>query len=337
MKINAISLIAVFIILISCRNQKSNTNSLNNDRENITEYTLDSNWPELADNFQLGTPTGIDLDSQGNIFVFHSGPSRTEWVTPFPDDYIIEETILMLDKDNGRILATWGANHFIMPHGLTVDREDNVWVTDVARNQVFKYNHSGKLLMTLGEKQVAGNDRAHFDLPTDVAIAKDGSIYVSDGYGNSRVVKFTPGGEYIMEWGEKGTNNGQFNIPHSIELDMEGNVYIADRENNRIQSFDPKGKFLWAWTNNDFGRIFSVKINKNTNTLIAIDYVVKDSIPKGSDVIIFNAKGEPTSKFGRSGNYDGVATWYHDIAIDDEGVIYTVDIIGKKIERFKRK
>jgi peptidylamidoglycolate lyase len=117
MKTVAIFLIAVVILLISCRNQHSDTNSSNNELENISEYTLDTSWPELADNFQLGTPTGIDLDSQGNIVVFHSGPSRTEWITPFPDDYIVEETILMLDKDHGRILATWGAKHFIMPHG----------------------------------------------------------------------------------------------------------------------------------------------------------------------------------------------------------------------------
>ena len=336
MQKHIVFLIALILIIGSCKNQTSDTSSSGYELEDKSEYFLVSNWPELADNFELGTPTGIDLDSQGNIFVFHSA-SREGWVIPFPDDYIPEETILMLDRDQGKILAKWGANNFIMPHGLTVDHEDNVWLTDVARNQIFKYSHSGKLLMTLGEEKVAGSDSAHFDLPTYVAIANDGTIYVSDGYGNSRVVKFRSDGKYLMEWGEKGSDNAQFDIPHGIDLDKDGNVFIADRENSRIQSFNPTGKFLTVITGKNFGRIFSVKINKRTNNLMAIDYVVKDTVPIGSDIIVFNAAGNPISKFGRSGNYDGSATWYHDLAIDDEGDVYTVDIIGRKIERFKPK
>jgi DNA-binding beta-propeller fold protein YncE len=328
-QINIFLLVLLATILISCKNQKSNS-----ETESTIEYILDANWPELNDSFQLGTPTGIDFDSQGNIIVFHSGPTRTDWITPFPDDYITEETILIIDKDQGKILNTWGANRFIMPHGLTVDNQDNIWLTDVARNQVFKFSISGNLLMVIGEEGVAGKDSSHFDLPTDVAIDNDGSIYVSDGYGNSRIVKFSPKGEYLLEWGKKGIEHGQFHIPHSIDIDQNGNVYVADRENSRIQVFDTSGNFLWAWKNNNIGRIFSVKLDKHSNTLFAIDYVIQDSIPKGSDVILFNSKTEPITRFGRSGNYNGSTTWYHDIAISTEGRIYVVDILGRKIERF---
>jgi peptidylamidoglycolate lyase len=146
-----------------------------------------------------------------------------------------------LDPNTGRILKEWGKNIFIMPHGLTIDKGDNIWVTDVGLQQVLKFNRNGDLLMRIGTAKVAGNDSTHFDQPTDVAIAADGSFYVSDGYGNSRVVKCSSEGHFLFAWGSKGHKPGEFDLPHGIELDSAGNVYIADRENKRIQVFDPNG------------------------------------------------------------------------------------------------
>jgi peptidylamidoglycolate lyase len=143
----------------------------------------------------------------------------------------------------GRIINSWGENLFIMPHGLKVDKQNNVWVTDVGLHQVFKFTHEGKLLLKIGEAKVPGKDATHFDMPTDIAIEDDGSFYVSDGYGNSRVVKFSATGQYLFEWGTKGDKESEFDIPHGITLDKNGNVYVADRENSRIQVFDSSGKF----------------------------------------------------------------------------------------------
>src|SRR5829696_7574737 len=121
-----------------------------------------------------------------------------------PDKPIQNKTILIFDKDKGKLMDSWGDNLFIMPHGLTVDKDNNIWVTDVGLHQVFKFSHNGKLLMKLGEAKVAGNDNLHFNKPTGIANAKDGSFYVSDGYGNSRIIKFSAQGKYLFAWGKKG-------------------------------------------------------------------------------------------------------------------------------------
>ena len=112
--------------------------------------------------------------------------------------------------------------------------------------------------MKLGEAKVAGNDSLHFNKPTGIAIAKDGSFYVSDGYGNNRIIKFSVQGKYLFEWGQKGNKEGEFNIPHAISLDSNGNVYVADRENNRIQVFDPNGKYIKQFKGKTFGAIFFI-------------------------------------------------------------------------------
>lgn len=116
---------------------------------------------------------------------------------------------------------------------MTVNQENNIWVTDVGLHQVFKFSQDGQLLMKLGVAKTSGNDSLPFNLPTDVAIAKDGSFYVSDGYGNSRVEKFSPSGNYLFEWGAFWEKEGQFDTPHGITLDDKGNVYVADREEVR--------------------------------------------------------------------------------------------------------
>jgi peptidylamidoglycolate lyase len=115
--------------------------------------------------------------------------------------------------------------------------------------------------MPLGEAKVPGNDPCHFNSPTDIAVADDGSFYVSDSYGNSRVLKFSPTGEFLFEWGRKGDKEGEFNLPHAVDLDDEGNVYLADRENHRIQVFTPTGKFIEQWTDKSFGKISSAVFN----------------------------------------------------------------------------
>ncbi len=172
-----------------------------------------------------------------------------------------------------------------MPHGLTVDEENNVWVTDVALNQVFKFDHSGELLLRLGVAKIAGNDSAHFNLPTDIAIAHDGSFYVSDGYGNSRIVKFSKEGKYLFEWGKKGTGNSEFNIPHGIDLDSHGNDICCGRENNRIQEFDMNGKFIKEWKNDQAKVLYSLSIDKVDHVFAIDDVYVKDSLPIGDDII----------------------------------------------------
>jgi peptidylamidoglycolate lyase len=298
------------------------------------DYELVSGWPHLPDAYQLGNPTGIGIDKEQNIFVFSR--AYRKWTEPFPDSLITSKTILKLDRNSGKILDAWGANLFIMPHGLTVDQDNNIWVTDVALQQIFKFSHDGKLLMKLGVEKTAGDDSTHFNLPTDVAVATDHTFYVSDGYGNNRVVKFSAAGNYLFEWGKKGNKPGEFNLPHGISLDAAGNVYVADRENNRVQCFSPDGKFLKAWDNSSQGAVYSVTCDKFKNKLIAIDYLKNQEEVKGSDVIIYDSINNQENRFGKSGKYSGPVCRYHDVAIDDEENIYIGDISNNTIQKFKK-
>jgi peptidylamidoglycolate lyase len=286
---------------------------------------------------KLGNPTGIGIDTNQNIVIFHRAGRNWSLFRSIPDKPIQSKTILIINKDNGKVLESWGDNLFIMPHGLRVDKENDIWLTDVGLNQVFKFSHDGKLLMKLGEAKVAGNDSSHFDKPTDIAIANDGSFYVSDGYGNSRIVKFSATGKYLFEWGKKGNNEGEFNIPHSIALDNSGNVYVADRENNSIQVFNPKGKFIEQFFNDSFGAICSVAFNKEKSKLFAVDdFTFLKLKHRGSDVFVFDTSGQVQTRFGRSGSYNGSVSWYHDLVIDKDENIYVGDILNNTIQKFKK-
>ncbi|MBI2731679.1 MAG: hypothetical protein HYX40_13190 [Sphingobacteriales bacterium] len=325
-----VSYLLLLSVLQACTNNSSSVVT-----KDTIPYERVKDWPQLSEGYVLSQPTGIGIDTSGNIFVFHR-TGRT-WTDPFPDSLISMNTVLMLDKETGKILNSWGANYFIMPHGLTVDKDNNVWVTDVGLHQIFKFTHEGKLLLKLGIAKTPGNDSLHFNLPTDVAVAPNGSFYVSDGYGNSRVVKFSADGYYLFEWGKKGNKQSEFQTPHGIDLDNKGNVYVADRENNRIQIFDSTSKYLKEWDDSTFKRVFSVAIEKSTQQLYAIDYMtLTPVIVKGSDILKFNDSLQLVNRFGRTGELNHSSDWYHDLAVDKDGNIYVGDITNKQLHKYKR-
>ena len=318
-------IILLFISLFFCCNESS---------KSISEYELIENWAKIPDDYTLGNPTGVALTSNQNLVVFHRG-SRS-WQVPMPKEKIIEDTFIKIDKVTGKIIKSWGSNLFIMPHGLEIDKEDNIWITDVGLHQVIKYDSNGNELMVLGKEYTPGKDSLHFNLPTDVAVSENGSFYVSDGYGNSRIIKFSSEGEYLFEWGVFGENKNEFNIPHGLDLDKNGNVYVADRENNKIQKFDSLGNFIAEWKNELIGQLYSVNINNYENYLFGIDYIVSENLaPLGSDIIKFDLDLNSKTKFGRSGNYKGPKARYHDIQVDNEGNIYVGDILNNTIQKFK--
>ncbi len=305
--------------------------------ETQTKYKLVNNWPQLPANIKLGNPTGIGIDTNQHIVIFQRAEREWPLLGSMPSTFIKSKTILIIDKDDGKLIDSWGDNLFIMPHGLTVDNGNNIWVTDIGLHQIFKFGHDGKIQMKLGEAQVSGDDSSHFNKPTDIAVAKDGSFYVSDGYGNSRIIKFSAAGKYLFEWGREGSKENEFDLPHGIDLDNNGNVYVADRENNRIQIFDSSGKFLKQWTDNSFGSICSVSFNRTKSKLFAVDdFTFLKLKHRGSDVFIFDISGKVKTRFGRSGFYNGPVCWYHDLAIDKDENIYVCDILGNTIQKFKK-
>ena len=335
-KQNSIFYFLLAILIFGCKN--SEKIKPEKESKKSDSYVLDNDWPKFPDNFNLGNPTGLGLDTNGNIIAFHR--SGRTWDTDIITDLSLigENTISTIDAKTGEILNSWGNNLFVMPHGLEVDNQNNVWVTDCGLHQVFKFDSNGNLLMTLGEAKVSGNDTEHFNLPTDVAVSYDGSFYVSDGYGNSRIIKFSKEGKYLFEWGKFGNKQGEFNIPHGIDSDKNGNIYVADRENNRIQKFDSKGNFIAVWQNKITEQLYSVTIDNQNNHLFGIDYMtINDTIVKGSDIFRFDLETNLQIQFGRTGFYDGPISRYHDIQIDDEGSIYVGDILGNKLQKFRLK
>lgn len=225
-------------------------------------YRTVRGWAELPDGKSRGpnwpaSLTAIEPAPDGTIFVVYRCFENSCAGRP-------EAPILKYDR-SGKLLQSWGAGMFVFPHGAAVDVQGNLWVTDAGGaagkgHLVHKFSPDGKLLMTLGTAGVPGSGHDTFDQPTDVAVARDGTIFVADGHrsaqtgatGNNRIVVFSNAGKYVREWGTKGGGPGEIREPHSIALDSRGRVFVADRVNNRIQIFDQRGKYLAQWT--QFGR-----------------------------------------------------------------------------------
>jgi peptidylamidoglycolate lyase len=299
-------------------------------------YHVVHGWPQLPPGRDLGEVSGVGVDTSGNVFVFHRNDRIWPASGPLSLAPISAPAVTVFDGRTGAIVAEWGANTFALPHGLTVDAQDNVWLTDVALQQVFKYSHDGQLLMTLGERGVAGNDSAHFNLPTKVAVAPDGSFYVSDGYENTRVMKFSPSGQFEFQWGTPGTGPGEFDLVHSVTLDGEGRVYVSDRGNARVQVFDSTGKYLAEWKGAELGRPYDVGIGPDGTVFVADGGDQPDAPPDRSALVVAHQDGSVVERVGRWGNYDGQFEIAHDVAVGPDGAVYVGDVTAKRIQKFVR-
>jgi len=248
--------------------------------------TVVQNWGDLPEGREWGTTAGIDIDPHdGNIWAYErcgagslaGGGINCETNTVAP--------IFKFDRDTGEILANFGADLFVTPHGIHVDTDGNVWVTDFAGNregtrghQVFKFSPEGEVLLTLGTAGQPGSGPGQFNQPNDVTTGPDGSIYVADGHSGQnanppegstgRIMKFSPEGDFIMEWGEIGPAHGQFRTPHALAWDSQGRLFIADRGNHRIEIYDQDGNYLDS--RYMYGRISGIYITDD-DMLYAID------------------------------------------------------------------
>ena len=287
-------------------------------------YQVAHGWPKLPEGFAFGQVSGVGVDSHNHVFVFHRG----------------EHPIMCFEGATGKLVASWGDGMFATPHGLAVDSRDNVWVTDVGHHQVFKFSHDGKLLLTVGAKDVPGLDGNHFNKPTDVAVTPEGDFYVSDGYGNSRVAKFSAEGEFLFDWGTKGDQPGEFDLPHGIALDpaKRDRVYVADRSNARVQIFDGNGKFLYQWKSAELGRPWDVFVGPDGNVYVMDGGDLKPAPPDRGRVVILNPQGKILGEFGSFGSYDGQFYWGHAVAVAKNGDVYVADVnVGMRVQKFVRK
>ena len=236
-------------------------------------YQVVENYFKLPEGRTIGSTAAVDIDRDGrSIWVFERCGGASGG-TPCADSHLAP--ILKFDP-SGKLVKSFGAGLFVYPHGIHVDGEGNVWVTDGTGKdgkgqQVFKFSPDGKLLMTLGKAGVAGDGPDTFNQPSDILVSPKGEVFVADGHGgnsNARIVKFSKDGKYIKTWGKKGSGPGEFDTPHSLAMDSSGRLFVADRGNSRIQLFDQDGMFLADWK--QFGRPSGVYIDKH-DTLYAAD------------------------------------------------------------------
>ena len=247
--------------------QQNNVPRLGTDKPTLN-YKEVPNWPTPFLN-AAGTPapwnfiqvSGVAVDSRGHILVLHRGAqalldfeSNGKLVHPWTTITFSEGKVAGVAKADqvpgkSKYSAVYGAAgcDSCGAHSVRMDPEHNIWVVDAPGQVVYKLDPTGKVLMQLGKKGVAGSGHDTFNLPTDVGFAPNGDFYVTDGYAGARVVKFTHDGKYILEFGSRGTGPGQFELPHNVVVDPQGKVYVTDRENRRIEVFDANGKFLTQW------------------------------------------------------------------------------------------
>jgi peptidylamidoglycolate lyase len=302
---------------------------------NTPQYHVVHGWPRVPNNEMLDEVSAVAVDRKGDVLILTRAGRKwpeNDQLDPSP---IAKPTIWVFKGEDGRFVRSWGTGLFAMPHSLTVDDAGHVWVTDVALHQVFKFSQRGELLLTLGERAIQGDDRRHFNRPSDVAIAPDGSIFVSDGYGNNRVVKFDATGKFLSAWGKKGAGAGEFNLPHAIAVDRRGRVFVNDRGNSRIQCFDSEGRFLFAWKGPPFVNPQDVKIGSTGRA-----YVVQsgdEAPPDEAGVLVLNSNGSVVERVGRFGNYDGQFVDPHWVAVDSNENLYVADFTGRRVQKFDRR
>lgn len=307
-------------------------------------------WAKLPDGRQIGAVGDVDIDPDG----------RHVWAILRCDAGVEQFGYECLDSDldpvvkfapDGNAVASFGGGMFIWPHGIDVDGDGNVWVTDAASaertagtgrgHRVVKFAPDGRVLLTLGTPGVPGNDATHFNAPSDVVVAANGDIYVADGHGdttNNRVVKFSSDGAFIKTWGRTGYAPGEFRTLHAIALDAQGRVFVGDRSNNRIQLFDQDGNHLATWT--QFGRPSGIFFDERGRIYVAdsesddlqnpgweMGIRIGDAATGWVEAFILYPWGDPRDPTGNGAEF---------AAVDRDGNIYAGEPRPRKLQKYVR-
>ena len=319
------------------------------DRDNrfnpSSDFIIDNHFFKMQSDRPIGSTAGISISPDGKSIWVFDRCGANDCVGSDLDP------IMQFDLD-GNLLASFGSQMFVRPHGLHIDFEGNVWVTDGEGpdgedprrdgkgHQVFKFSPEGNVLMTLGKPGVAGDGHYEFNQPSSVLVAPDGNIFVGDGHGgasNSRIMKYSASGEFLTSWGSQGSRPGQFAVPHDLAMDSAGRIFVGDRGNNRVQIFDQDGNFIKEWP--QFGRPSGLFIDDN-DMLYVTDSSSENRGPTGSP----NNSSPYAEGIRVASVKDGSVTIFLDdphengsqegIVVDKAGTIYGSLTAGRALRKY---
>ena len=278
-------------------------------------FEIQEDWGKLPDGWTLKETPDVAVDSKDRVYAFTRG----------------EHSVIVFDRD-GTYLSSWGHGIFGSAHGIYVGPDDSVYCVDNGDHTVRKFSTDGDLLMTLGTRNQPAPRYSgkSFNKPTGIAVSyKTGDLFISDGYGNASVHRYSSEGQHIMSWGSSGIDEGQFVIPHNIAIDKADNVYVADRENHRVQIFDTDGNLQAMW--NNIWKPSGIRIGPDDNVYIAellADFFYNDAPNIGHRVSIYNKDGKLLNRLGHTdaGEELGQFISPHGIGLDSRGDIYVGEV-----------
>lgn len=275
-------------------------------------------WGRLPEGWSFIEATSVAVDASDSVWVFNRG----------------EHPVIMFDRE-GNFRRAWGEGVFRRAHGITVGPDGTLWLTDDLHHTIRQFTPEGRRLLTIGDPDTPSTLQGGkpFNRPTHVALCPHtGDVYVSDGYGNSRVHKYDPRGRHLFSWGEGGTDPGCFNLPHNIATDGDGLVYVADRENHRVQIFDGRGQYLAQW--NNLHRPCGLYADRRQGDLFYVGELgtalaVNAEVPNvGNRVSVLSAKGDLVGRVGDrfGGEQPGQFIAPHGVATDSRGDLYVAEV-----------
>jgi DNA-binding beta-propeller fold protein YncE len=294
-------------------------------------------WAKVPHGLWLREATAVAVDSRDRVYVFNRGNMPVlvfdrdgnvvhMWGNQDPFSGMADIT-----DPYGNPVKIWPGNQYLWAHSIRVDVDDNVWLVDVTGNKLFKTDTSGATKMTVGTGVPAGRQSGQmFNRPTDIAVhPRTGDLFISDGYGNSRVHRLDKDGNHLLSWGEPGADPGQFSLPHNIAILDDGHVIVCDRENHRVQVFTVDGAFVRQWHVHHAVAVWVDRENRCVYVAEQGPPAVQFGVPNlGHRVTIYTPEGQKLNRIGNPlpGEHPDQFLWPHSVAVDSEGSIYVADV-----------
>lgn len=337
------SLLLFLIMSGECRSQKPKDDAEKPEiklppypRVNLApSYEVDPAWPKKPSGYVWEAMPGVAVDKQDNVWIFTRSKPPIQVYRP-----------------DGTFVKAWGDETIETAHHIKIDREGHIWVADIGLHVIRKFSSAGDVLLTIGTERVAGEDATHLNMPTDMAIAPNGDVFVADGYGNNRVVHFDKSGKFVKTWGKLGVGPEDLSLPHAIAIDSQGRIFVADRNNVRVQLYDQQGKLLDSWANVIVPWGFWMRDNDELWVCGSSPMPWREDPkypgaplscpPKDQLVVRFAPSGRALQLWTIPKGTDGAeqpgdVNWLHAVAEDSQGNLYLGDIIGKRAQKFTRQ